>query len=202
LPRFASADPAEVQRLQAAAVRTLVAILTPVSIVAIAVLHPFLGWWVGAELASAATPVGVILIAGFWVHGIGHIASTITMGRGRPDIVMKLLLAYLVPYLVLLYIFTNLMGVTGAAVAWSLRSACDPILFFFTKPERASIAKMFEGAAIVLAATAIGLVLAWTSTGYWLGLTGLLALSCYASWQTLSHWLRRALAWAQVVARA
>lgn len=195
LPRFASAEPAEVQGLQSASVTTLVAILTPLSVIAVAALAPFLRWWIGADLASAATPVGVILVAGFWVHGVGHVSSTVVMGRGRPDLLMKLLLAYLIPYLVLLYMLVSALGVVGAAIAWSLKSACDPLLFFFTKPDRESVARIFQNAAIVLAAMAAGLMLEWMSPAYWVVLPGLLALSFYLGWNVLSHWFRRGLAW-------
>ena len=124
------------------------------------------------------------------------------MGRGRPDLLMKLLLAYLVPYLALLYFLVDTMGAVGAAVAWCFKAACDPLLFFFTKPDRSSVAKIFEGAAVVIAAVAVGLILPWTSAGYWLGLAGLLALACYLGWEILSHRLGRVVAWVHVSARA
>jgi O-antigen/teichoic acid export membrane protein len=201
LPRFASADREEVQRLQSVTLKSLLALLTPISVIAIAALAPFLRFWIGAGLATIATPIGVILVAGFWVYGVGYVSSTVVMGRGRPDLLVKLLLAYLIPYLAVLYFLVTTMGAVGAAIAWVLKAACDPLLLFFTKPDASSVAKIFESAAVVLAAMTVGLILPWTSAGYWLGLAGLLALSCYLGWGILSPWLRRLLAWVQVLAR-
>ena len=201
LPRFAAADREEERRLQTITLKALIAVLTPVSVIAIAALAPFLRFWIGPQLASTAAPIEVILVVGFWIHGLGYISSTVVMGRGRPDLLMKLLLAYLIPYLALLYILVERIGAVGAAVAWSIKAACDPLLFFYTKPDRSSVARLFEGVAVMIAAMAIGLALPWTSAGYWLGLGGLLVLSCYLGWETVSHWLNKALAWFHVAAR-
>jgi O-antigen/teichoic acid export membrane protein len=179
-----------------------VALLTPISVVAIAALGPFLHVWIGPSLASAGAPVGAILIAGFWVQGIGHVPSTILLGRGRPDILTKLLLAYLVPYLLILYVLTVQFGIIGASIAWSLRAACDPILFFFTKPDSASVGKIIQSATVILAAMATALLLSWDSALYWLLMMVLLGLSGYLGRESLSHWLNRASAWVRVPDRA
>jgi O-antigen/teichoic acid export membrane protein len=202
LPRFAGADRAEEQRLQSVTIKSLIALLTPISVVAIAALAPFLRFWIGSALAATATPIGVVLVAGFWMHGVAYVSSTIVMGRGRPDLLMKLLIAYLIPYLALLYLLTEAMGPIGAAIAWCFKAACDPLLLFVTKPDRSSVIKILEGAAVVVAGVAIGLILPWTSAGYWLGLAGLLALSCYLGWEILSHWLGRVATWTRVSVRA
>jgi O-antigen/teichoic acid export membrane protein len=169
LPRFAASEREEEQRLQTVAITTLVALLTPLAVVATARLAPFLYLWLGQDLALAATPIGLILVGGFWVHGLAYVCSTIVMARGRPDVLMKLLLAYLIPYLVLLYVLVESMGGIGAAIAWCLKATCDLFLFIYTKPDRPSMVRILEGSVIVIASITIAFVLPWRSVSYWLG---------------------------------
>jgi O-antigen/teichoic acid export membrane protein len=176
LPRFAASEREEEQRLQTVAITTLVALLTPLAVVATASLAPFLYLWLGQDLALAATPIGLILVGGFWVHGLAYVCSTIVMARGRPDVLMKLLLAYLIPYLVLLYVLVETMGEIGAAVAWCLKATCDLFLFIYTKPDRPSMVRILEGSVFVIASITIAFVLPWRSAGYWFGFICVLSL--------------------------
>lgn len=168
LPRLAPLPPGEeAQQLQSSSLRWLNGMLTPLAIVAIALATPFFRLWIGPELGSAASPVAVILLVGAWSHGIGHIPSTVLIARGRPDLLTKLLLAYLIPYVVLLYFATERFGIIGAAAVWTLRAAFDPVLFLFTRPSRADMRTLAISAALAFAAMVVALALAWTSPFYW-----------------------------------
>lgn len=179
MPRLAALPDAEVQQLQSSSLTWLNSVLTPLSILAIAVVGPFLYLWIGPSLATIASPVAAILVLGAWVHGIGHIPSTIVVARNRPDLLTKLLLAYLAPYVAILYFATLHFGVIGAAAAWTIRAAFDPVLFAFTRPYPSDLRRVALSAAFVLAAMAAALTLSWTSVTYWALMVAILAAACF-----------------------
>ena len=194
LPRLAPLTEDEVRQMQSSALQWLNGLLTPITIIAIAFAAPFLGLWIGPTLARIASPVAVILLVGAWVHGIGHVPSTIVVGRRRPDLLTKLLLAYLVPYVAILYVATLRFGVVGAATAWTIRAAFDPILFAFTRPYSSDLRSVLLSGALVFAAMVAALALRWTSSSYWVLGSVILVASCYQHRRVLSasatHWRR------------
>ena len=185
LPRLAPLRDEEVQQMQSSSLIWLNGVLTPLSIIAIALAAPFFRVWIGPTLAQAASPVAVILLVGGWVHGIAHIPSTILLGRSRPDVVTKLLLACLAPYVAVLYFATVHFGVIGAAAAWTIRAAFDPILFAYTRPYPSDLRRVALSAAFVLAAMAAALFLSWTSATYWALIAVILAAACYQNRRVL-----------------
>jgi O-antigen/teichoic acid export membrane protein len=185
LPRLAPLPDGEMQDLQSSSLRWLNGLLTPLSVIAIALSGPFFHVWIGPTLAKLASPVAVILLVGGWVHGIGHIPSTILLARNRPDIITKLLLAYFVPYVVVLYFATSNFGVIGAAAAWTARAAFDPILFAYTRPYASDLRGVAASAATVVTAMIAALVLPWTSGLYWAAMSVILAASAYQSREIL-----------------
>lgn len=169
----------EVSELQSTWLSWLNAMLTAAVTIAIAFSNPFFRLWIGAALGSAASPVAAILLVGCWAHGIGHIPSTVVAGRSRPDLLTKLLLAYLLPYLLLLYFATAEFGVIGAAAAWTIRAAFDPLLFLYTRPRRSDMWAIAASALLVLCAMAVALTLAWATPLYWSAMALIIAAACY-----------------------
>jgi O-antigen/teichoic acid export membrane protein len=180
LPRLAPLrGEEEVQRMQSSSLLWLNGILTPASIVAIAVAAPFFHLWIGATLGKIASPVAVILLVGGWVHGIGHIPSTIVVGRSRPDLLTKLLLACLLPYLLLLYFATARFGVIGAASAWDIRATFDLVFFLYTRPTGRDMWPIAISGVLLLCALAAAVALVWTSSLYWGAMALIFAAACY-----------------------
>lgn len=180
VPRLAPAlHEAEVQRLQSRSLDWLNGVLTPVSILAIAFAAPFFRLWIGSTLGAEAAPVAILLLVGGWIHGIGHIPSAVVVGRSRPDLLAKLLAAYLIPYLLLLYFATQRFGILGAAAAWTTRAAFDPILFLYTRPYASDIRRVVVSGLLVFLAMATALVLSWATLPYWLLLLLITGAACY-----------------------
>jgi O-antigen/teichoic acid export membrane protein len=180
LPRLAPlSNEDEIQEMQSSSLIWLNGLLTPLTMVAIAFAAPFFHLWIGPTLGEMASPVAAILLAGGWVHGIGHIPSALVLGRSRPDLLTKLLLAYLVPYVAILYFATLHFGIIGAAAAWTIRAAFDPILFLHTRPRRSDMWPVAISAVLVLCSMAIALALPWTSLFYWGVMALIVAASCY-----------------------
>jgi O-antigen/teichoic acid export membrane protein len=128
-PRFAEADEAERRRLATSSLEAAAVLITPAIILIVGLTEPFFRLWIGAELATAATPVAYVLAAGFWFYCIGHMTYSMLQATGRPDLVAKVLLAELLPFAAALLAGLHFFGVVGAAAAVTLRSVADAIIF-------------------------------------------------------------------------
>jgi O-antigen/teichoic acid export membrane protein len=190
-PRFAATTGADAADLQAGSVSALVAILTPLTILGIAGLAPFLHLWIGARLAAEAAPLGYIFASGFWMNSIARVPYAYLEARGRPDLIAYLLMAYLVPYFLLLYLLVSTFGVLGAAAAWSVRSFFDPTLFILAGSFRRILPVVAAPAALVYGAMFAALFLPWTAWPRWAVLAGLLALSLLVAARTAPPALRQ-----------
>ena len=124
-PRFASASLEEEQRLAHEALRTLLVVMTPLVSAGILFFEPFVTWWITPAFAQQSTPLGQIILAGFWINGFAMIPYAQLQARGRPDIVAKCHLGELLPYLGLLYVGLTTLGLAGVAAAFSLRALAD-----------------------------------------------------------------------------
>ena len=180
LPRLAPLTlESDVDALQSEWLLWLNGVLTPLVIAGIAISPPFFHLWIGSTLGGAAAPVATILLLGCWLHGISNIASAVVIGRSRPDIQTKLLILLLAPYLALLYFATARFGVMGAAGAWTIRAAFDPVLFCFTKPRRTDLLTVLISGTLVLAAMLAALALPWTAWTYWAVMAVVLGAACF-----------------------
>ena len=124
-PRFPSATPLEKQRLAQDALRLLIFVMTPLVLVGILFIEPFLAWWLTSEFAQNSSLVGQIVLVGFWFNALALIPYSQLQARGKPDLVAKCHLAELLPYLGLLYLGLKYFGLVGAAIAFSVRVIAD-----------------------------------------------------------------------------
>jgi len=190
LPKIAASEAEQEQTVKSAGLRLLLATLTPMCIAGIGIMGPFLHYWVGSTVSAQAATVGCILAFGYWMHGIGHIPSTVLLGRGRPDMLAKLYLIYLLPYFILLFFLLDRFGIAGAAIAWAVRASGDLSLFAFSGLKRAEGGQVATGALLVLGASAAGIFLDWHRLPYWFVLAPLFALSLLLAWAIAPDTLR------------
>lgn len=127
-PRFAAVGRQEAARLAEEGLRSLAAVMTPLVAAGVLLMEPFLAWWITPAFAGQATQVGRVILLGFWLNGFARIPFAQLQSRGRPDLVAKCHLVEILPYFGLLYLGMNLLGLVGAAVAFSLRVAIDFVL--------------------------------------------------------------------------
>jgi O-antigen/teichoic acid export membrane protein len=189
-PRFAASSGEDAATLQAESVSALVAVLTPLTILGIAGLAPFLHFWIGRELAVQAAPLGYIFASGFWMNSVARVPYAYLEARGRPDLIAKLVIAYVPPYFLLLWLLLNGWGVVGAAVAWSVRSFFDPSLFLLSGSFRRMLPVVTPPGALVYAAMFAALFLPWTAWPHWLAMAALLGASIALALRTAPHSLR------------
>ncbi|MGC9217346.1 oligosaccharide flippase family protein, partial [Acidithiobacillus sp.] len=192
-PRFAMVDSAEAKALAARAVLAIAAIMTPLVVLGLLLIKPFLFFWIGASLAEKAAPVGQILLLGIWINTLAFIPFTYLQGRGRPDLPAKFHVLELLPYAGILWILIDLLGVPGAAWAWDLRVLADAVLLFWAAQTPTVLSRAMMGTLPIIGAFIIGFELPYNSVLY-IGVGAVLAgISSGWSIASLPHDLRMAL---------
>lgn len=159
-PRFAAETHSQQAQLKLQAIRALAAVMTPLVAVALFVMEPFLAVWIDPDFAARATRAGELLLLGIWINAFARVPHSLLLARGRPDIVTKLYLLQIFPYVGLLYESLTLWGATGAAFAWAVRAGVDAVMLLAvaksTWDELRPILK--SGVWIAMAASAVFLL--------------------------------------------
>lgn len=184
-PRLSAAGVEEREILSTIAVRSVIAVMTPIMLFGVLIMEPFLRWWLSPEFAALAALPGQILLLGFWINGLAYIPYAKLQAAGRPDLVAKCHVAEVLPYMAVLYIALQVFGLPGAAVAYGLRTAADCFLLMYLSGD---LSKSFKSLLIPGAILFFGLMVAANcrsgSLLWWGSGTALLALSLIWSWYT------------------
>jgi O-antigen/teichoic acid export membrane protein len=183
-PRFAAVTLQEEQRLAHDGLRALVIVMTPLVAAGIFFIAPFLSWWITPEFAQQSAFVGQVILLGFWVNCFAKIPYAQLQARGRPDLVAKCHLIELLPYLGLLYLSLNVLGLAGAAMVFSLRVLVDFILLArFAGILHLSLRMLLTPAVFLIAAFLIA-TLSNTGRPEWFVLVALhLLITVFWAWQ-------------------
>ena len=189
-PKLSRGSHEDKAQLAGDAITALSAVMTPLLVVAIAVLPLFMRLWVGASFAQRAAPIGVILLAGLWINSLAVIPYEHLQAMDRPDLTAKFHAIEVVPFLAVLWIGLHYFGLIGAAWAWSLRVTFDALLLLLVAGQTPGWRKVIPGGAMVLIAVAF-------SSANLLSLRGLaelvvLAVALAWSWR-ISPMLRHAI---------
>ena len=127
-PRFAL-DGDDRSKVRAAESTIAVGLLfAPAILVLMAMADPLLHLWLGAKLDPRSVPVAQIVLAGFWVNGIANVPYALIQARGNPRFTALLHVAELPFYLAALYLLGIQWGLTGLAIAFSLRCLADMLI--------------------------------------------------------------------------
>lgn len=190
-PRFAAATPAGADMLQSEGTASLASIFMPLCLLGIAGLGPFLHLWLGSETGKSSLAVAYLLLASVYANGIARVPHALIEARGRPDLVTKLLIAYLLPYAIILYFFLHWYGLLGAAIACLIKSICDPVaLFVLAKTPWPVVRGIIWPSVLVLAATLVALLVPWTTALHWVIMMILLAMAVVSAFKTMPSSLR------------
>lgn len=92
--------------------------------------RPFFTMWAGQQFGAESTPIFHILLAGLILNVPAYLPASLLMASGRTDLLAKLYVGELVPYVFLVFFLTWQYGARGAAAAWTLRIAIDAVLIF------------------------------------------------------------------------
>jgi len=118
------------RRLLAGSVRyLLLALAVPIAML-VAFPSEILQTWLGPAFAARSADVVRILSVGVLLNGLAHLPFVYLLGQGRPDVVARFHVLELFLYAVGAWWLVGTFGVTGAALAWTLRVALDAALLF------------------------------------------------------------------------
>ncbi|MCG5075698.1 flippase [Paraburkholderia tagetis] len=174
-PRLSSLDAANAAELSTTAIRGLAALLTPMTVFGMFLMHPFLALWVGQEFAMRATSVGETILVGIWINAVAQIAACHLQATGRPGIVARFQVYEMFPFFALLWWMLHTFGVVGAALAWSARCLLDFVLMFHAARLNSHPTRMLFAPALIVAAAYIATLvfapLSWPGIGCWIGMT-------------------------------
>lgn len=177
-PRLAAAGTDEAGRLAAMAIRSLAVVMTPVMLVGLLLVEPFLQWWLNPEFGAQAGFTAQILLLGFWINAFARVPYAQLQAAGLPGVVARCHLGELVPYLLLLYVGLYYWGLPGAAVAFGLRALADcALLLWFAGNLAVGFRALRVPALLLLAGLGVAAGLPVASTVWWLTALGLLLLS-------------------------
>lgn len=157
-PRLAALDEAGSRELSMKSARIVAGVVTPIVVLLIVVLAPFLTLWIDAGFAARATTAGVVLAAGIWLNSLAMVPSVFLQATGRPDATAKCHLIEIAPHVVILWASVAWFGATGAALAMLIVTALDAcLLMAYARMPLWSASYFWQGAAWIAVASAAGL---------------------------------------------
>jgi O-antigen/teichoic acid export membrane protein len=130
-PRMSSVGQEEARNLASRALVSLAYGYGAICAPAIILTPVFFKNWIGADFAVVAAPVAEILFFGAWINGLAFVPYGLLQSQGRPDVTGKFHAAEVLPFIAILWGLTSAYGITGAALAWSLRCAADAACLFW-----------------------------------------------------------------------
>lgn len=200
LPAFSrlQADPDRepLKRLYTRALRGNLLWVAPASLLLCVIARPFFTLWAGPDYGRESTPLFYILVAGLILNIIAYVPYMLLMAYGRSDIIARIHVSELGPYVAGMIALTYYWGALGAAIAWSLRVLADTLLFTLMARRLAGFSvspfpghKGSYGLALACLLAPIGLML------------GGAALAIVAAATLLSLAAYGAIVWTRVLAR-
>ena len=114
-------DQQSVNGLYFRAIRYLLIVMLPLTLLTYLLAESALAWWISAEFSEHSARVAELLAIGIFINSFGHISQSLVQAYGRPDLTAKLHVAELVIYAPYLWWLIEKYGVEGAAVAWVVR---------------------------------------------------------------------------------
>ena len=121
-----------IDRLFASSVRMVLLLMVGPAAIAFFFAPLILQLWMGPDYAAQGALALRILSVGVLINSVAHIPYTFLEASGRPDVPAKCHLVELVIHLPVAWILVGRWGITGAAVAWTLRVTLDSILLLVT----------------------------------------------------------------------
>lgn len=133
------------------ALQSLSLLMTPIIVIVILLLSPFLNLWLGFDVAEKIVSISYLFFFGIWVNSIGHVPVVFLIGKGTPEVVAKVHLAEVLPFIALVYIGAISFGVIGVVMAWAVRVIVDTIIMcHLAKMHREALKATMQPAVILI----------------------------------------------------
>lgn len=121
-PRIAQSSDEQSGLLMNTSLKVLNLVMTPIIMVALFVIGPFLELWVGPETGQAAAPLCRVLLVAYWINAFAMIPYARLQAQGRPNVVAWITMGQAPLYIAALYLVVGSYGLTG--VAWVVLARC------------------------------------------------------------------------------
>lgn len=128
-------------------------LMAPVMCGFIALYQPFVSLWMSPEIAKDTFVIGCILAVGVFMAAIGQVPYTRLTGEGRVKIIVFWHLLQVPFYALGMYAGLHFLGMVGAAVMWSLRTAVDA--YGLLRIAKIEMGKPVVGSAALLLSSAM-----------------------------------------------
>ena len=126
----ATGDTAGIKRVFAKAARNMTLVLA-VPALLLFVFGPFLlRLWLGESYAAQGGTAVRILAFGVLMNSLAHLPSAFLVAMGRPDINAKFHMLELAIHVPVAWMLITRFGVSGAAIAWTIRVTIDAAFLF------------------------------------------------------------------------
>lgn len=130
-PMMSACRGEELRRICDQSLRWLLLTATPATLLVIVFAHDLLYLWVGPQIATHGGPVMQWLALGVWINVLAQVPQTALQASGQARIVGSVQLLELPLYAALAWWLILQYGITGAAVAWSVRAAVEGLALSF-----------------------------------------------------------------------
>ena len=148
-------------------VKYLFLILFPLILLVVAFAHDGLALWLGAEFAHNSARVLQWLAVGMFINCLAWAPVAVIQGVGRPDLTAKLHILELPVYLIALFWLTKVLGIEGAAIAWTGRVAVDALVLFVIAKRFLPIRSSVHFQTFLLVAGTVGIFVLVTLPHTW-----------------------------------
>ncbi len=127
-PRLASLGNKQALQLSVDSTRLLISVMTPLIIIAIALVGKFLELWLGEEFAFRALHIPEIILVGIWLNSFVVPTYTRHLAKHNPRTIVFIYLLEIPIYLLALTVGLDQFGILGAAFAWTFRVLIDTVI--------------------------------------------------------------------------
>jgi O-antigen/teichoic acid export membrane protein len=152
-PQLSASKREHANSLTQQSLELLNSIFTPIALVAMLAVGPFLHLWVGSEIASVSAPIARVLIIGMWLGGQADITRILIQSQGNPASAARAGVLQLAIYLAMLWVAMGHFGLMGAAVATVAKAMFDYLILLWISriPPRTTILEMLAHLVFLLA---------------------------------------------------
>lgn len=142
-----ASERARLTRIFSLSLRHLLLLLAPAVVILCVFAPEVLRLWLGAEFAARGATALRILAIGVTINGLSHVPCGYLQASGRPDVPAKFHILELAIHLPLTWMLVKSFGITGAALAWTIRVILDGALLFLAtnRVMGMSLSQLFRG---------------------------------------------------------
>ncbi len=177
-PRLASASTDQAKDMALHATSVLVAIMTPVVIVGLFVVHPFLTLWVGEAFSLSSSGVAELILLGVWINALVIPHNARLLAADNPKTVVIIYLIQIPIYFLILWLGITYWNIVGAAAAWSSRVLLDTtMLLHVAGALKHTLRVMIPSLILVVTAMLVAIDTEVLSSMRWVICVSLLGLS-------------------------